>query len=741
MKHILRICIFFVCCCLKNTGLVADTLPQIVIRNNTENLSILSQTQVFYVSSKEKAISFEQISSMAYDARFVPFNKEKLLFKDNDIVWLRFSIENKSESAHWLVDLGTQYDSAAIFFMDKAQNLHTYTDGSMLFKPQKVKYYGFFSYLPLELSVNSSQTYYLRLEIYKSISLQNKKTLKNANNIVIQNEKTVAEDYEQRKYFVSAFAAIYVIMAFYTFVLFLHFRDKSYLFFALMLFSSGLVTIFPLDTLNGFLGFNKVQESYFYFTIIVLPWFFLLFFTRYYLQLSIYAPFWDKIVWGLIGLIGIYYTLAIVFNVWIIILTIIISALVILIVLITSIIVSAKGFRPARYFLLANIFYLVGRLIGMLAIFYVINSKFLMLNASSIGGIIQIFLFSVGLLYRLEIMRQELAKEKEEKQRMIESEKERLEKEVQARTTEIEMQKRTLKQKNEELLASEEELRQNMEELETNQEVIKKQRDTLEKAFEELEIKNIRITDSIRYAKRIQSAILPDENIFHAYFQEHFVIFKPKDVVSGDFYWFEELGDLKFFAVVDCTGHGVPGAFMSMIGHTLLNEIINNKHIYEPNLILEQLHTSIVETLNQQQNTLLQDGMDIALCCIKQQDERDFSIKFSGAKMPLSYFSNAELVEIEGDKTSIGQGNAMLSFQQYEFILQKGDTIYMKTDGTKDIISPKKIRFGSSRIREMLKKSAYLPLQTQKEIILSQIDEFQGNAEQRDDILIVGVKL
>jgi serine phosphatase RsbU (regulator of sigma subunit) len=234
---------------------------------------------------------------------------------------------------------------------------------------------------------------------------------------------------------------------------------------------------------------------------------------------------------------------------------------------------------------------------------------------------------------------------------------------------------------------------------------------------------------------------LPNESELEANFQEYFVIFKPKDVVSGDFYWFEKVQNKKFLAVVDCTGHGVPGAFMSMIGNTLLNEIINNNHIFAPNQILEHLHLGIMGALNQQQNEYMQDGMDIALCCIEPQNENEYLVTFSGARRPLFYFSKGELIEISGDKKSIGQAKTETSFQQAEFVLYKGDNIYMKTDGTKDIISPDRIRFGSSRFREIIKKSSYLPLQAQKELIATQITDFQGDAEQRDDILIVGVKL
>lgn len=505
--------------------LFTDNSKPILLQDKNENLSILPHIEVLYPDSQVP--TFEQVSSPEFSSQFVSFDKEKNLFPEKNVVWVRFTLQNQSNDDHWLLDLGTQYDSAALYFTDNQQRMRGYTDGSRLLKESKVKYYGFFNYLPLDIPKNATQTYYLLLEIYKPITLQNRNTLKNTNNLVIQNESIVASNHEQSKYFGSAFAGIYLIMAFYSFVLFFNLKDRSYLYFGFLLLASCLTTLFPLDTFVGFLGFNKMEESYFYFTLTPLPWLFALFFTRSYLRLWEYAPFWNKVSWGIFGLIVLYYLLCI-FNIWVAIIIIIITISCVIVALVAGIVVVMRGYKPARYFLLANVFYLGGRIISALAIFYVINSKFLMLNATTIGGVIQVFLFSVGLFYRLQEIQKDLVKEKEERQKLIESQKENLEAEVKERTKEIQQQRRILKEKNEELQSSEEELRQNMEELETNQEVIKNQRDILEKAFAELEQKNLRITDSICYAQRIQNALLPHEDVLATHFQEHFVIFKPK---------------------------------------------------------------------------------------------------------------------------------------------------------------------------------------------------------------------
>ena len=323
----------------------------------------------------------------------------------------------------------------------------------------------------------------------------------------------------------------------------------------------------------------------------------------------------------------------------------------------------------------------------------------------------------------------------------IKKQNQRLEKTVVLRTKELQLANHEVEAKNSALQSTEEELRQNMEELETNQEELKIQKERLENAFQQLNRQNTKVNDSIRYAKRIQNAVLPHENILDIAFKEHFIIFKPKDVVSGDFYWYLEVEKKKFLAVVDCTGHGVPGAFMSMIGNTLLYEIINAKHTLEPHHILDQLHLGILNSLNNT-DVKMQDGMDIALCCIESGTENKVKVQFSGAKRSLYYFSNEELIEIQADKKSIGQSsNSQIVYTLHEIELQAGDTLYMSTDGWVDAINAERKRFGSQKLKEMLLQGSHLPLKTQKNVFSHILADYEQGTEQRDDVLLVGVKV
>ncbi len=261
---------------------------------------------------------------------------------------------------------------------------------------------------------------------------------------------------------------------------------------------------------------------------------------------------------------------------------------------------------------------------------------------------------------------------------------------------------------------------------------------------EKLEFQNLQIRKSILYAQTIQNAILPQTDILKQFF-DFFIIYKPKDIVSGDFYWFSMVDKMIFLAVVDCTGHGVPGAFMSMIGSRLLNEIVNEKQIFHPSEILKTLNQSIQVALNQSKNDN-NDGMDICLCRIEYLDNQDVKIIFGGAKLSLFYYRNTgkEISILKGDRKSIGGarvGKDNFDFSQQELTLQKNDFIYLTTDGIIDQSNISHSRFGTQKFISMLLQNISLSLEEQKNNIIESLALHQGSEEQRDDISILGIKL
>jgi tetratricopeptide (TPR) repeat protein len=275
----------------------------------------------------------------------------------------------------------------------------------------------------------------------------------------------------------------------------------------------------------------------------------------------------------------------------------------------------------------------------------------------------------------------------------------------------------------------------------------KKANDQLTKAFHLIEEKNNviqksnqLITDSIQYAKRIQDAILPDETELKKQLSDSFfILYQPAQIVSGDFYWCSSQGDKTIFVVADCTGHGVPGAFMSMIGNTLLNEIVNEQNVTAPTEIASLLDKKIIHSLGQHQDSQKYDGMDISICCM---DKTTKKITFTGARQSM-YTYNGQLKKIKGDPYSIGgsQHQNTKLFSAYTISYEKGLTLYFLTDGYCDQsaeLSGK--RFSSRNFELLLTEIQQLNMQDQKEKLEKVFADWKGNAKQRDDVLVVGIK-
>lgn len=318
--------------------------------------------------------------------------------------------------------------------------------------------------------------------------------------------------------------------------------------------------------------------------------------------------------------------------------------------------------------------------------------------------------------------------------------------ELQLRNKEISSRQEFIENQNSELYYKNRELEAITEELRTFTEAIYEHKEHLEHATENL-------MAALRYALTIQRALLPNEAKLKEHF-DHFLFFKPKEVVSGDFYWFADLPPTsptdtvkrKLVAVVDSTGHGVPGAFMSVVGIFLINKIVREKMITKPNKILEALNKYIRDSLSQSETENL-DGMDVCMCLIEQEDELsdEFRVVFSGSKRPLLYFRSRfhELGIVKGDSKMIGgfHANSDETFSEYEIWLSKGDILYLTTDGFVDQNNSERKKFGSKRFAELIGSIGVLPLEKQHKILVDSLMNHQGDVEQRDDITILGIKL
>jgi len=261
----------------------------------------------------------------------------------------------------------------------------------------------------------------------------------------------------------------------------------------------------------------------------------------------------------------------------------------------------------------------------------------------------------------------------------------------------------------------------------------------------ELNASREQILSSINYARRIQKAILAEPEELRATLPDSFILSKPKDIVSGDFFWFRVRPGMIFLAAVDCTGHGVPGAFMSMIGNSLLNQIVIRDQVYEPADILARLHEAVVNSLKQEGHVVhATDGMDLSLCRIDPVSHR---LTFSGAQRPLYLIrktagGSPELITIKGDRKSIGgrRHHRQPEFRRHVIELQRGDCFYFITDGFTDQPNPERKCYGSPRFRQFLTSIAHLSMTDQHAAFEQELAAYRGGAPQRDDITVVGVR-
>jgi len=268
---------------------------------------------------------------------------------------------------------------------------------------------------------------------------------------------------------------------------------------------------------------------------------------------------------------------------------------------------------------------------------------------------------------------------------------------------------------------------------------IKKSRDKLAYYLAEIEEKNKDITASISYAKKIQEAMLKTSEADIDIIPEHFILFLPKDIVSGDFYWFKCIDNMVIMAIMDCTGHGVPGALMSTLGITLLNETVIDERIYAPELILESLRSKLIRALGQYDYTnMVKDGIEGSIFCF---DSMKKQFHYSGSGNSLILIHEGELLAIKPQKIPIGYSEKDADFKNFSLDMSRNDLAYMFTDGYVDQFGgPDSKRLKLRRFKEILFKNHHLPLDQQKKLLLSELLSWRGVSDQTDDILVLGIR-
>ena len=295
-------------------------------------------------------------------------------------------------------------------------------------------------------------------------------------------------------------------------------------------------------------------------------------------------------------------------------------------------------------------------------------------------------------------------------------------------------QKQEIEAKNEDLVQLNEEISAQRDEIEAQRDLVVLQKDHIQAQKE-------KITDSIDYARHIQQALLPSSEFAASNLGEHFILFKPKDIVSGDFYWATRVNKYLVVTVADCTGHGVPGAFMSMLGISFLNEIVGKKEVVKASEILDQLRNAVVDALRQRWETGEQkDGMDMAVIVINTEKAH---LQYAGAHSPLYIVAaGKELKVIKPNNQTVAINIEMKPFTNHEVELGKGDCIYLTTDGYHDQFGgPSNKKFKGKQLKELLVSIAEKPMGEQRELLNSTFESWRGSCEQIDDVTILGMRI
>ncbi len=290
-----------------------------------------------------------------------------------------------------------------------------------------------------------------------------------------------------------------------------------------------------------------------------------------------------------------------------------------------------------------------------------------------------------------------------------------------------------LDKKNKEIQAQHDEIEAQKDEIVAQRDVVIIQKEKIEEIYKE-------VSQSIDYAQRIQRSILPDGSILEKYFAEYFVLFRPRDIVSGDFYWATHIEGYTIVTASDCTGHGVPGAFMSMLGISYLREIVQKEYITHPSVILRKLRKEIIRTLRQKGDAGEQkDGMDMALISVNHKTNLCY---FAGANNPLYLIRNKELIEFKPDKMPIAIYEKMDKYTMHEIQLIKKDQLYMFSDGFPDQFGgPKGKKFLYKQFKELLLETSSFSMSEQKSILEEKFIEWKGNLDQVDDVIVLGIKI
>jgi serine phosphatase RsbU (regulator of sigma subunit) len=705
--------ILFVLFCILPT-LIQGQARRVIDISQT-NIKEHIKGKISYIEDASGKMSVEEVVSI-FDKKATYLSDNQANFYQNpSAFWFRFDIKHHDfQKTSWVAEIPyPSLDYVELYYKDRQDKWQVEKSGDrILFKEKTIK--SKINVFRLNFYSDSTHTFYIRVQTGGILQIP----------FNFQEINTFFADTAYEEAFLGVFYGMMLALALYNLFIFFVLLDIAYVYYALYMLLAMVFTGSLIGHTFQYLFFNT---PFLIEPVLVLSGSALVYFLVGFIQIFLNTK--KELIkghWALQILKGVALLVTLTFFVAGYTLAIKILVPLVLFTVTTIIIVSVYAMYckiPASNFLtFAFVSMVVGVAVYALMQMTYLPHNLLTIHAPRFGIGFQGILFSLALADRYRHLRRMLLIQEREA-------KETLEIKVQQRTEEL----RALHQ---ELIAQNEELHQTQEE-------IMAQRDAIEQKNVELATQNEQIQNSIRAARVIQKAIVPYEQKRDELLRDYFVIYRPRDVVSGDFYWMNKIGDTTYLAVIDCTGHGVPGAFMTMMTHNLLDKIVRVWDMYDPAKVLNQMHDEVT-TILRQKETDNNYGMDMCFMSNTPQADGTHKLIFAGAKQNGYYIpqDTEEVKVLQGTRKSIGGlQRADIDFENIELLLEKGSQIYLTSDGYLDQNDVKRKRIGEKHFAALLQKICRKDMLSQKEALIKFLYTHMQDTVQRDDILVLGFKL
>ena len=655
---------------------------------------VVDGTHMQLLVDKSKKWIIQDVTSPAIIGGFKETGEQFIHNQDvSPAFWVRFYLKNESaDYSKWLLEVvDPNINHIELYIEDSSGNFIKNNTGNYLPFLQRGYHHKNFVYdVDVPADHSKVKTFYVRMESENPFAFI----------FNVQSNKYFDRYALNEYYLLGMYYGMILIMALYNLLMFFSVREKAYIFYVIYVLTGGLMSLLEDGT-----GFEYIWPSYpavNKWISIITPLLFLFFFSLYaksFLEVRKQAPRLNKII----NISLVLYFCYLLIDLFISPTPAVFAVFIIpfIIMYIAAIRIFLKGYRPARYFIVGYSFIIISFFLYLLRINGLLGpGDPLTIYAFNYGLIFQIVIFSLALSDRVKIIKMEKdAAQKKIIEQLVENEKQ-----IDKATKELESK--------------------------------------VEERTQELNKKNKDITDSITYAKRLQEAVLPHERIAGMILKEHFILYIPKAIVSGDFYWIHQKGNQVIFAAVDCTGHGVPGGFMSILAHNILNLVVKEMNLTRPGQILTEVNKKVNETLSSSNDFMDGEyGMDMALINL---DREKMEIQYAGAYNPLYIIRKGELLETRADRISIGNtsNNIRNYFINHVIKVEKGDMLYIFSDGFADQFGgPDRRKFMLGSFNKLLIEIHLLSMDAQKEQLNKVFKEWKGGNDQIDDILVMGVRV